>query len=171
MQQICLMRFTTVGGASHCASLRNDTNLHGVATHTALWHTSQQSLHPSTKLTWKIRIDCPGRVWPPDRKKSAESPENSDAENGRTSNFFKNIKNSIRYDRNVGKVVISREMALTNSESLSCAKISLISFSLKFGTQEGSPNRPPSGPLFPHGENRRHGFFRWILFVAATWGS
>ena len=43
------------------------------------------------------------------------------------------------------------------------AKICLISFFLNFGTQEGSPIRPPIGSLFSHGENRRHGFFQLIL--------
>ena len=60
---------------------------------------------------------------------------------------------SIRSARNVGKVVISREMGLKNSKHPSRAKISLISFSLNFGTQEGSPYRPPIGPLFTHKVN------------------
>ena len=54
-------------------------------------------------------------------------------------------------------------MGLKNDKSRFWAKISLISFFLNFGTQEGSPNRPPIGALFPHGENRRHGFFQLIL--------
>ena len=59
---------------------------------------------------------------------------------------FQIFKDSIRFARNVGKVVLSREMGLNNSKSLSLAKIYVISFSLSFGTQEGSPYRPPIGP-------------------------
>ena len=57
---------------------------------------------------------------------------------------FQNFQNSNRYDQNVGKVRISRKIGLENSKSLFWAKISLISFSLNFGTQGG----PPIGPLF-----------------------
>ena len=74
-----------------------------------------------------------------------------------------NSENSNRSSRNVGKVVSSREMALKNSKRLFWAKVSLISFSLNFGTQEGSPKRPAIGALFSHGENGRHRFFRLTL--------
>ena len=57
---------------------------------------------------------------------------------------FQNFQNSNRYDQNVGKVLISRKMALKKSKHPFWAKISLISFSLNFGTQGG----PPIGPLF-----------------------
>ena len=73
------------------------------------------------------------------------------------------FQNLNRYDQNVGKVLISRKMGLTNSKRQFLAKISLIPFFLNFGTREGSPYWSPIGPLFPHGENRRHGFFKLIL--------
>ena len=57
---------------------------------------------------------------------------------------FQSFQNSNRYDQNVGKVLISRKMALINSKHSFWAKISLILFSLNFGTHGG----PPIGPLF-----------------------
>ena len=95
-------------------------------------------------------------------KQSAESPKNSEGEICQKPKKFNISKKTSRYDRNVGKVVISREMALEISKNHFLTKIHLIPCSLKFGTQEGSPNRPPIGSLFPHGENRRHGFFQLI---------
>ena len=57
---------------------------------------------------------------------------------------FQNFQNSNRYDQNVGKVLISRNMALEIYKRHFRAKISLIAFFLIFWTQGGSAY----GPLF-----------------------
>ena len=64
---------------------------------------------------------------------------------------FHFFQNSNRYDQNVGKVPISRKMALKKSKCPFWAKISLIFFFFDFWTQGG----PPIGPLF----GRRASFF------------
>ena len=61
------------------------------------------------------------------------------------------IQNSNRYDQNVGKVLISRNMGLKKTKHPFWANIYWISRFLNFGTQGG----PPIGPLF----GRRAFFF------------
>ena len=56
-----------------------------------------------------------------------------------------NFQNWNRYDQNVGKVLISRNMTLTSCKRQFWAKTSFISFFLNSWTQWGGP---PSGPLF-----------------------
>ena len=68
---------------------------------------------------------------------------------GRKWSKNKQITNCIRSSRNVGKVVIGRQMALNNSKSLCLTKYTFNYFVLHFGTQEGSPNRTIFGPLIP----------------------
>ena len=56
---------------------------------------------------------------------------------------FQFFQNSNRYDQNVGKVLISRKMALKNYKHPFWTKISLIFIILAF---LGSKGRPPIGP-------------------------
>ena len=72
-------------------------------------------------------------------------------------------KNRPRPPKSIIQGAGGRGRSLLDYKSLFLAKIALISFFLNFGTQEGSSKRPPIGPLFSHGENRRHGFFKLIL--------
>ena len=65
------------------------------------------------------------------------------AENGNQKKALNMSNNSIRSSRNVGKVVISREMGLEKSKAIFFAKISWISFSMNLGPKRG----PPKGPL------------------------